>query len=146
MIAIVQLLYKEKCGAENTHSHRSNLPKYAKMVKGLSLYFEWLWRFRCAINLPKPLQIPPQQSPLLFHSLSIYNYVLKRKNAGCLIWIKPHLFSHTVCKTSFFFFLSPSVRFSFHRSWCNSQSGWVLETQGLILYYFSPLKMSLGSN
>lgn len=40
----------------------------------------------------------------------------------------------------------PSVRFSFHRSWCNSQSGWVLETQGLILYYFSPLKMSLGSN
>lgn len=93
------------------------------MVKGTAERFDRLWRFRCAINLPKPLQIHLQPSVSLYRSLSIIMF-WRGKERTVLSGLSPtQLYSsHTVQESTHHSF----VGFSFHWSFCLVPSARIL--------------------
>ncbi len=100
---------RRNVGAEDIPSH-----KFAQVYQNGRSLFRPAVEIQVCNKSTKAPSNPPQQSRSLFHSLSIHNYVLERKSAGCLIWIKPHttVFSHTVCKTASLLVLQISSAFT----------------------------------
>lgn len=96
-----------------------NIPKWWKAQE----LFDRLWRFRCAINMPKPLQIHRQPSVSLYRSQSVIMF-WRGKERTVLSGLSPTQlhFSHTVQGSTHHSF----VGFSFQCSFCLVPSGWIL--------------------